>query len=190
MTHCIHSLIRRASAPLVVIFLIASAGACFAGSYSDEGTVYITGTITDIENPQTCDRYGCHIGSTWSLAMTFLAHDWNSPDSNYSISTVLLNCFGGPPCIDGYQASSDFGWGPFGFDILSVDIQGGKIEDARVACGGYFIEMGEADRWSYVDGFSGTTTGYAAPTPDPATILSLASGLVLIRLRLTSALRR
>ena len=183
MTRCIHSLIRRVSAPLVVIFLIASAGACFADNYSDEGTVYITGTVTDIQNQQTCDRYGCHIGSTWNLLMHFQAPDWNAPGSNYFISTVLLNCIGGPPCIDGYQANSDFGWGPFGFDILSVDIEDGKVVDTRAACGGYFVEWGQADIWEYVDGFSGMTTGYAAPgppIPDPPTILIFASGIALI----------
>lgn len=188
MTLGIRSLLRRARAPLLVLFLLASALGCFADIYSDEGTVYITGTITDIANQQTCDRYGCHIGSTWSLSMHFEAPDWNAPDSNYLISTVLLNCIGGPPCIDGYQASSDFGWGPYGFDILSVDIENGKVVDARAACGGYFIEWGEADIWSYVDGFSGTTTGYAAPgppIPDPATILTLATGIALVRIRLS-----
>lgn len=180
MTLCVRSLIRRASAPLVVLFLIASAGACFADSYSDEGTVYITGTITNIENQQTCDLYDCHIGSTWSLEMTFLASDWNAPGSNYFISTVFLNCMGGPPCFIDYHATSDFGWGPFGFDMLSVDIEDGKVVDAQVDCGGYYIEWGAADVWARMDGFSGTTTGYAAPTPDPATIVTLATGMGLI----------
>jgi hypothetical protein len=65
---------------------------------------------------------------------------------------------------------------------LSVNIEDGKVVDARVACGGYFIELGEADLWSYVDGFSGTTAGYAAPTPDPATILTVATGMAVIRM--------
>jgi len=177
MAPCIHSLIRRASAPLIVFFLIATAAPCVADPYSDQGTVYITGTISDIGNQQTCDRYGCQMGSTWSLAMSFLAPNWNAPGANYSISTVLLNCFGGPPCINDYRASSDFGWGPFGFDILSIDIADGKVVDARASCGGYYIELGEANVWSYVNGFSGTTTGYAAPTPDAPTILTLASGM-------------
>jgi len=159
----------------------------FADNYADEGTVYINGTVTDIENQQTCDLYGCHIGSTWSLSMHFLAPDWNAPDSNYLISTVLLNCIGGPPCIDGYQASSDFGWGPYGFDILSVDIEGGKVVDARLACNSYYIEWGEADRWSYADDFWGTTTGYAAPgppVPDPATLVSFATAMAVIGTKL------
>jgi hypothetical protein len=88
---------------------------------------------------------------------------------------------GGPPCFTDYHATSDFGWGPFGFDILSVDIEDGKVVDGRVSCGGYYIEWGEADVWSRVDGFSGTTAGYAAPTPDPATILTFATGMGLIR---------
>jgi hypothetical protein len=187
MTPCIRSLIRRASAPLVILFLIASAVGCFADVYSDEGTIYITGTITDIENQLTCDRFGCQMGSTWSLSMHFLAPDWNAPDSNYLISTVFPNCIGGPPCIDGYQATSDFGWGPFGFDMLYVDIEDGKVVDARVASGGYFIEMGEADTWSYVDAFSGTTKGFAAPgppVPDPATVLTFATGMALAWRRL------
>ncbi len=115
--------------------------------------------------------------------MTFRAPEWNAPGSNYFMSTVLLNCMGGPPCIDGYQATSDFGWGPFGFDILSIDIEDGKLVDTRAACGGYFIEMGEANIWEYVLGFSGTTTGYATPTPEPATIMGLASGTALFCFR-------
>jgi hypothetical protein len=176
-----HSLIRRASAPLIILFLLFSAVFCFASPYSDEGTIYITGTITDIQNQQTCDTYGCHIGSSWSLWMSFLAPQWDNPGSSYEFSTVLLSCMGGPPCFTGYGASSDFGWAPFGFDILYIDIEDGKLADARVGCGGYFVELGEADVWSRVDAFSGTTTGYAAPTPDPATILTLSTGLWMAR---------
>jgi hypothetical protein len=183
MTSRIRSLARRASAPLFVLFLMGSAVGCFADSYSNEGTVYITGAITDIQNQATCDRYDCHIGSSWNLWVTFQAPDWNAPDSNYLISTVLLNCFGGPPCIDGYGASSDFGWAPYGFDILSVDIKGGKVVDARASCGGYFIESVRADIWAYVGAFSGRTTGYATPTPEPATVLALVTGMALIRIR-------
>ena len=168
---------------LLAIFLIVSAASCLADSYSDQGTVFITGTITAIENQQNCDKYDCHIGSTWSLAMTFLAPDWDAPGSHYTISTVFLNCVGGPPCFVGYQASSDFGWGPYGYDVLYVDIEDGKVVDARVGSGGYFIEWGEADEWFYVNAFSGTTTGYAIPTPEPSTLLLLASGAVLSRVR-------
>ena len=184
MTFSIRSLIRRASAPLIAFFLIVSAVHCFADLYADEGTVYITGTITDIENQQDCDRYGCHIGSTWNLSMTFLAPHWNAPGSNYFISTELLTCIGGPPCIIGYQSSSDFGWGPYGFDGLSVDIEDGKVVDARVATGGYFIEWGDDDRWSYVDDFSGTTTGHADTTPDAATVLTFATAVVGVGMKL------
>ncbi len=187
MTPDLRSLIRRARAPLILFFLIISAGSCFADIYADEGTVYITGTITDIQDQQICDQYGCHIGSTWSLAMHFRAPDWNAPGSDYFMSTVLLNCFGGPPCIDGYHASSDFGWGPFGFDILSIDIQDGKVVDARAGCGGYFVEWGEANIWNYSYAFSGTTTGYAAPgppVPDPATVMTFATAIAMIGVRL------
>lgn len=184
MSPRIHSLVRRASAPLIVLFLIVSAVHCFADTYSDEGTVYITGNITEIQNQEACERYGCQIGSSWNLAITFLAPNWNAPGSSYFISTVLLNCFGGPPCITGYQAGSDFGWGPYGFDTLSVDIEDGKVVDARASSGGYFIEWGQADLWNYVDDMSGTTTGYAIPTPDAATILAFATGVVLARMRL------
>lgn len=187
MTLAIRSLLRRASAPLLLIFLVTSAPNCFADIYSNDGSVYLTGTITDIENQPTCDLYGCHTGSTWNLWMHFQAPDWNAPGSNYSLSTVLLNCFGGPPCIDGYDASSDFGWGPYGFDILSVYIENGKVVDARAACGGYFIEWGQADVWEYVNAFSGTTTGYAAPgppIPDLTTVLTFATGIGVICRRL------
>lgn len=184
MTPCINCLIRRAGALLVVLFLVVSAVRCCADNYSDQGMVYISGTVTDIENQQVCDSFGCQMGSSWSLWMHFQAPDWNAPGSDYSLSTVLLNCFGGPPCIDGYGASSDFGWAPYGFDMLSVDILDGKVVDARAACGGYFIEWGQADLWSYGDAFSGVTTGYAAPTPDAATIVSLATGMMIVGKRL------
>ena len=180
MSPTIRSLIRRESGLLVVILLVASAVGCFADTYSDVGTVYLTGTITDVEDQQTCDRFGCHMGSTWSLAMTFLAPQWNAPDSNYLITTLFINCVGGPPCFIGYQASSDFGWGPYGFDVLSVDIEDGQVADALVACGGYSIEWGRDNRWSYVDGFSGTTTGNVTTTPDPVTLLTFATGVSLI----------
>lgn len=183
MAPFIRSLLRRASAPLpLLLLLIASAVGCFADTYSSEGTVYITGTVTGMQNPHSCDLYGCHLGSTWSLEMTFVAADWNAPDSSYFISTVLLNCIGGPPCITDYHATSDFGWGPYGFDILSVDIEGGKVVDARASTGGYTIEWGEENWWSYAYSISGTTTGYAVPTPDPATILSFATGVTLLGL--------
>lgn len=167
---------------LAILFLL-SAATCLADDYANQGTIFITGTINDIQNQQTCDQYGCQMGDSWSLEMTFRAPEWNAPGSNYFMSTVLLNCMGGPPCIDGYQATSDFGWGPFGFDILSIDIEDGKLVDTRAACGGYFIEMGEANIWEYVLGFSGTTTGYATPTPEPATIMGLASGTALFCFR-------
>ena len=112
--------------------------------------------------------------------MTFLAPQWNAPDSNYLITALFINCVGGPPCFIGYQASSDFGWGPYGFDVLSVDIEDGQVADALVACGGYSIEWGRDNRWSYVDGFSGTTTGNVTTTPDPVTLLTFATGVSLI----------
>ncbi len=181
MTQCAHSLFRRAAAPLMVVFLILSASLCLADVYSDQGTVYITGTITSIEDQQTCDQFGCQMGSSWSLWMSFLAPQWNAPGSSYEFSTAMLSCMGGPPCFTGYGASSDFGWAPYGFDILYLDIEDGQLADARVGCGGYFVELGEADIWSRMDGFSGTTIGYAAPTPDPATVLTFLTGMLLAR---------
>lgn len=181
------TLSRWASLTLLLLLLMASAASCFADSYSDEGTVFINGTLTDIQNQETCDRYDCQIGSSWNLWMHFQAPDWNAPGSNYFISTVLLTCFGGPPCIDKYGAGSDFGWGPYGFDILSIEINDGKVVDARVGTNGYFIEWGESDIWQYVDAFSGSTIGYVAPgpeAPEPAAILSFASGIGLIGLSL------
>jgi len=175
---------------LVVILVSASVAICSADTYADQGTVFITGTITSIENQQTCDMYDCHIGSTWSLAMTFLAPDWNAPGSHYEFSTVFLNCIGGPPCFTGYQASSDFGWGPYGYDILYVDIEDGKVADARVATGGYYIEWGQADYWVYEPGFSGTTTGYAIPTPEPASLITLLGGAVLLPMKRVLRFRR
>src|SRR5690242_1590349 len=105
MTPHLHTLIQRAIAPLIFLSLVLSAAGCLADPYSDVGTVYITGTITDIQDQQVCDSYNCHIGSAWSLQMTFMAPHWNAPGTDYFISDVLLNCFGGPPCIFGYQAT-------------------------------------------------------------------------------------
>jgi hypothetical protein len=163
--------------------LLVSAASGLADAYADEGTIYITGTITSIENQQTCDRYDCHLGSTFTLAMTFLAPDWNAPDSHYMFSSLMLSCIGGPPCFTGYQASSDFGWAPYGFDILYADIEDGNVVDARVGTGGYFIEWGQDNRWSFVDAFSGTTTGYAVATPEPAGIVTFVSGIFLVGIK-------
>ena len=190
MTPCVHSLIQRAITPLVVLLLIVSAVGCFADTYANEGTVSITGTITDIQNQQTCAVYNCHIGSTWTLQMSFVAPEWSAPGSSYSISDVLLNCFGGPPCITGYHATSDFGWGPFGFDILLVDIENGQIVGARADTGGYSIEWGQANSWQYVDGFSGTTTGQSEATPEPACLITFISGAVVVAMRRLSPISR
>ena len=179
----IGSMIRCNRALLVAFFLVASAAACFADPYADQGTVFITGTITQIQGQQVCNQYDCHIGSTWTLAMTFLAPDWNAPGSHYIINAAFLNCIGGPPCFTDYRVNSDFGWGPYLFDDMSVDIENGEVVDARASDAGYFIEWGEANSWDYVIGFSGTTSGYAIPTPEPATILMSAGGALLSGVR-------
>lgn len=166
----------------LTLFVLASALTCLADSYANAGTILISGTITSIENQQTCDVYGCQIGSTWNLEIDFFAPEWNAPWSNYEFSTVLLNCIGGPPCFTGYSASSDFGWGPYMYDILYAKIVNGSLVDVRDGCGGYYIEWGEKDVWSRVDAFSGTTTGFVVPTeytPEPVTIVVAATGAAI-----------
>ena len=67
----------------------------------------------------------------------------------------------------------------YGFDMLSVDIEDGKVVDARVASGGYFIEMGEADIWALCRCLFRHDNRICAPgppVPDPATILTFATG--------------
>jgi hypothetical protein len=181
---------RHSFALIILLFLLASAAGCFADPYHDYGTVFITGTITDVWNQQTCDQYNCHIGSTWNLEMTFLAPNWDAPDSHYEFDAVMLGCIGGPPCFVGYYAYSDFKWAPYLYDGLYVDIENGKVVDARVATGGYFIEWGKADVWDYEPGFGGTTTGYAVAAPEPGTIILLTSGALLSGIRRISLVRR
>jgi len=169
---------------LLIIILVATATvASLADPYADEGTVYMTGTITSIENQQTCDLFNCHIGSTWNAWMTFRAPDWNAPGSHYDIFALMLGCYGGPPCILDWNGSSDFGWTPFYFDQLILEIDDGKVMDARAGADNYFLDWGEDNSWEYVNGFSGTITGYAVPTPDPATLLIVVTGMALIGTR-------
>ena len=158
-------------------FLLLSAACSLADPYSNQGMVYVTGVINSIDNQQTCVKFGCHLGDSWTFEMGFQAPDWNAPGSNYLITTGFLNCIGGPPCIDYYTATSDFKWSPFYFDVLSVQIENGKVVDVRAAAGNYFAEWGFSDRWLYVNGFSGSTSGDVA-TPEPATVVLMCGGIL------------
>jgi len=62
---------------------------------------------------------------------------------------------------------------------VSIEVENGQIVDARAACGGYFVEWGEANIWGYSLGFSGTTTGVADTTPEPACFVTLISGAIV-----------
>jgi hypothetical protein len=163
---------------LIATLLLFSAVASLADSYANEGMVYVTGVINSIDNQQTCNKFGCHLGDQWTFAMGFRAQDWNAPGSNYLISTGFLNCIGGPPCIDYYKATSNFGWSPFYFDSLIIQIDDGNVVDVRAGAGNYFIEWGFADRWLYEYGFSGSTSGYAVATPEPTTLTLVVGGIL------------
>ncbi len=129
--------------------------------YSDHGVVKLTGTLTGIDNQQTCAEYNCFVGAQWTATLSFTALNWNAADSNFSIDTVLINCIAGPPCFTGYTATSDFGWGPYGFDTLHIEVKNGRVSDVSIATGGYAINWGQTNNWMLINGFNGTTTGAA-----------------------------
>ena len=73
---------------------------------------------------------------------------------------------------------------------MSIEVENGQIVDARAACGGYFVEWGEANIWGYSLGFSGTTTGQSEATPEPACLITFISGAVVVAMRRLSPISR